>query len=407
MPRSWYPGYSVAAVSTLALAFTAPGQTMLLSLLNLPLRSAFDIDPLVLNTSYTVATMAGSLPLVWVGRTTDRLGPRKAMMIVGVLFALACFFMASVTHAAMVFLAFFFLRFLGQGSLAVVGQHALAMWFHARLGTIAGIRQVVLFALWTPLPAFALALIDGYGWRFTWAVFGVVVVTILVPLAWWFVEDRPEDVGLGLDGLSESPKDVAGHSLAQAVRTSTYWLLVAAGVLPPMIGTALMFDIQPLLQSRGISPEAGAVAVSTWSATMALMAIPSGRLVDRVAPRWLLAVGGLVLGASCLLWLGVSSATAAAVAMSTCAVAQSVIGSTASATTARYFGRKHHGAIRSSMARFNILATGCGPLLFGLSQKFFSGHGLALSVFACLCLPVAIGALWLTAPKRIELESTV
>ncbi len=399
MPRPWYPGYSVAAVSTLALAFTAPGQTMLLSLLNLPLRNAFEIEPLVLNTSYTIATMAGSLPLVWVGRATDRLGPRKALMIVAVAFGLACVFMASVAHAAMVVLGFFLLRFLGQGSLAVVGQHALAMWFHARLGTISGIRQVVLFGLWTPLPAFTLALIDRYGWRLTWAAFGIVIAATLVPLSWWLVKDRPEDIGLGLDGLSQSPEAQAGHSLPEAIRTSTYWLLVAASVLPPMIGTALMFDIQPLLLERGISVEAGAVAVSAWSATMAVMAIPSGRLVDRVAPRWLLAGGAGVLGLSCLLWLAVSSATAAAVAMCTCAIAQSVIGSTSGAATARFFGRRHHGAIRSSMTRLNILATGCGPLAFGLSKQLTDGHAVALVVFAACCLPVSVAALWVTPPR--------
>jgi hypothetical protein len=32
----WYPGYSVAVVSAVALVATAPGQTLLVSLLNVP-----------------------------------------------------------------------------------------------------------------------------------------------------------------------------------------------------------------------------------------------------------------------------------------------------------------------------------------------------------------------------------
>src|SRR5690606_7566649 len=46
---------------------------------------------------------------------------------------------AGVLHPAMVFVAFFLLRFLGQGSLSMVSGHAVAMWFHARLGRMEGI----------------------------------------------------------------------------------------------------------------------------------------------------------------------------------------------------------------------------------------------------------------------------
>lgn len=398
MRLHWFPGYSVAAVSTVALICTAPAQTMLLSLLNLPLREAFQIDPLVLNTSYTIATMTASLPLVWVGKTTDRLGPKKTLMIVALAFGLACLFMAGVAHVVMVFVAFFLLRFLGQGSLAVVSGHALAMWFHARLGTIAGIRQVILFGLWTPLPGITLALIEGYGWRFTWALFGVLIPTTLISLAWLFMKDRPEDVGLGLDGRVGSVQEEGGHTLHEALRTPAYWILAAAGMLPPMIGTALLFDIQPLLRARGVPLGAAASAASVWSATMALMAIPSGRLVDRFAPRWLLVTGLAVLGVSCLLWLGVSTTSSAVVAMSACAVGQSLIASTESATTARFFGRRHHGAIRSSLARMNILATGLGPLVFGLSHRFASDYRPALLVFVAVCVPAAFAAAWLTPP---------
>lgn len=399
MARRWYPGYAVAAVSTVALAFTAPGQTILVSLLNVPLRETFGIEPLMLNTSYTLATMAAALPLVWVGRATDKWGPRRMMIAVAVAFGLACLFTAAIAHEAMVVVAFFLLRFLGQGSLALVSNHAVAMWFHARLGTIAGLRQVALFAFWVPLPTLTLALIDAYGWRVTWALFGGIIPTTLVFLVWRFVRDRPEDEGFTLDGRQSTGEEEPGHTLRDALGTSSYWILVAAGVLPPMIGTALMFDIQPLLQASGVGGGAAALAVSTWSGAMAVMAIPSGRLVDRVAPRWLIASGTAALGVSCLLWLGVSTASRAVVAMATCALGQSLVASSVTATTARFFGRRHHGAIRSSLSRLSILATGLGPLAFGVSLHLTGGYRAALLGFFASCLPVAVAALRLVPPR--------
>lgn len=410
----------MAAVSTVALAFTAPGQTMLVSLLNLPLREAFSLEPLVLNASYTIATMLAALPLVWVGKLTDRLGPRKMLMFVAAAFGGACLLTASVAHVSMVMLAFFLLRFLGQGSLSVVSNHALAMWFHARLGTISGFRQVLVFAAWTPLPTATLWLIDAHGFRFTWAMFGLLIPCVLCLLSWRFVRDRPEDLGLKIDGLAfderklgskggaqqvngEPPSVVeseAGLTFQQAFRTSAYWILVTVGVLPPMIGTALLFDVQPLLQSRGLSGETAAMAVSVWTATMAISAIPGGRLVDAFPPRWLIVAGVTTLGLSCLLWLGVSTAMGAFVASAVCAAGQSLIAGTASATTARYFGRRHHGEIRSSLTRLNILATGLGPLVFGLSLRATAGYETALSFFVALCAPAAVAAAWLSPPSE-------
>lgn len=402
MKSRWYPGYSVAAVSTVALVLTAPGQTMLLSLLNVPLRDAFDIDPFTLNTAYTVATVAASLPLVWIGKLTDRLGPRKMMLAVALSFGAACGFVALIAHPLMVFAAFFLLRFLGQGSLSLVSSHALAMWFDRRLGLISGIRSVVLFAAWVPLPAVTLALLRAYDWRATWAIFGVVVAVLVSALAWLFLRDRPEDLGFNLDGAGEEEQTATNEpefSLQNAWRTRAYWILAAGIALPPMIGTAILFDIQPLLGARGMGVDTAARAVSAWSAAMAILAIPSGRLVDRVRPRGLVATGCAAIAASCVMFSVLQTAPWAMVAMVLHALGQSLVGAAVGATAARFFGRRHHGAIRSSLTRIGVIGTGLGPLAFGVSHRLTGGYQAALIGFGALCIPAAVASLWLTQPQ--------
>ncbi len=407
MQQRWFPGYNVAAVSTLALVMTAPGQTLLVSLLNVPLRQEFNIEPFLLNGSYTAATVLASLPLVWVGRLTDRYGPRKMLVLVSLAFGLACWFTSAISHVAMVFAAFFLLRFLGQGSLALVGHHALAMWFHRRLGTLSGIRSVVLFAAWAPLPALTVYLLGRWGWRATWMLFGVVVAALVSLMAWLFVRDRPEDLGLAMDGdtveqVAHSGDDEPGWglSLSQARGTRAYWLLVAAAVLPPMIGTAILFDIQSLLGAHNIDPAGAARAVSVWSGSMALLAIPVGRLIDRVSARWLILLGTIAMVGSCFIFGVVSSERMAMAAMATYALGQSLVGATLATASARFFGRRHHGAIRSSLSRVAVIATGLGPLVFGASQRLTGGYQAALALFAALCLPMAVASLWLKAPPR-------
>ena len=195
----WFPGYTVAGVATLALLATAPGQTFIVSQLNTPLREAFGIEKLALNTSYTVATVLAAFPLVFVGALADRLGPRRILALTAFVFGLACMFMSTVNGLATVFVGFFLLRFIGQGALALVSQHTLAMWFHRRLGSMHGLKQLLVFGLWSPFPAVALWMIAQYGWRWTYIIFGIGIWLTVIPFSLWLVRDRPEDLGLAMD----------------------------------------------------------------------------------------------------------------------------------------------------------------------------------------------------------------
>ena len=60
--------------------------------------------------------------------------------------------------------------------------------------------MVALFAAWSWLPALTALLIASWGWRWTWALFGAVIPLLICPLAWLYVRDSPEELGLTLDG---------------------------------------------------------------------------------------------------------------------------------------------------------------------------------------------------------------
>lgn len=393
----------MAVASTVAMAFTAPGQTLLVSLLNVPLRKTLGVEPLWLNSAYSLATVVASLPLVFVGKLVDRFGPRKMLAAIALAFAGACCFMAAVSHIAMAVLAFFLLRFLGLGSLSMVSSHMLAMWFHRRLGTLSGVRSVLVFVSWTPLPMLTLWLFDRFGWRATWALYGATIGLVLPLLAWWLVRNRPEELGLHLDGALASAQDHSegpSHTLKDALRTRAYWLLAGAGALSPMVVTALIFDLQPLFAARGLPPTTAALAASFWGATMAVLALPSGWLVDRVAPGKLIAAGVTGVAASCLLLYFARSAALGIAALGAVALGNSLVGATVGATAARYFGREHHGAIRSSLGRITVIATGVGPFVFGVSQQLSGAFDAGLLTFVGLCLPALGFSLSLTPPQR-------
>jgi len=435
--RRWFPGYTVAGVSTIAFIATAPGQTFVVSQINEPLRDAFGFGEFTLNTAYTVATIAAALPLVWVGRLTDRLGPRRMMALVALAFGLGCLAMAGAQGYVTVLLGFFLLRLLGQGSLSLVSQHAVAMWFHRRLGSINGLKMVVAFGAWAVVPQIAVRMIESLGWRWTYAAFGAAIWLAIIPLALLLVRDRPEDVGRRMDDDPEAPADAedqgpqadaagdsphdstsldssdrgeaepepprapaapapappkrlveASFTLGQALRTRAYWTLTSAFILAPLVGTAFLFDMQPILALRGMDKVDAAAAVSAWSVAMAAMALPAGWLTDRVRPSALIPLGSAAIALSALALWNASTPLLASAAMVIYGVGQGLVAACASAATARFFGRAHHGAIRSFMVRLGVIGTGVGPLITGLSASLTGGYGAAMLVFLAMCLPV-------------------
>ncbi len=412
MPREhrWYPGYTVAAVTTVALVATAPGQTFILSQFNTPLRDAFGIGELTLNVAYTIATVAASLPLVYVGALTDRIGPRRMLALVALVFGIACAAMGLVIGPITVFIGFFLMRFLGQGALSLVAQHALAMWFHRRLGSMHGLKQVLLFGVWIPFPFLAATLIDRAGWRMAFVVMGALVAGTVIPLTLWLIRDKPEDLGLRIDNDKHPPADEDGaeptppparhaeYTLREARRTAAFWLVAAAFFVSPLVGTAFLFDIQPLLARRGMTAAHAAAAVSAWTLAMSIMALPSGLLTDRFRPSLLMPLGmGAVAVSSILLWAA-SSPWLASAALAMFGVGQSLVATSGNATVARYFGRSSHGAIRASITRLAVIGTGIGPTITGLSVWLTGRYGLSTLAFLAMTIPVAVGCFWLREP---------
>jgi MFS transporter, OFA family, oxalate/formate antiporter len=400
-----FQGYRVAAVAALALAATVPGQTLVISQFNVHLRRDLALGETQLAAAYMVATVLAALPLVYVGAFTDRVGPRRALAFVASLFGVACALFGGLTQGLLtVSVGFFLLRFLGQGSLSLVSAHAVAMWFHRRLGVVTGVQSVLVFTAWAVVPPVVLALIKAAGWRWTYVLMGLVVAALVVPASLLFVRDKPEGVGQHVDGLEPSRGSFhveaePAFTLREAVRTSTYWSLAGASLLTALVATAVLFTLQPLSLAAGLDMEVAAWGAGLWSWTIALASLPSGWLVDRVRPAHVLPPGLLLLAGTTVLFSVADTRSLFLGAMVGFGVSQSVISASVSTALARYFGRAHHGALRASVSRLAVIATGVGPLVLSVSNEWFGAYEAGLWLMAAACVPA--GLLALTLPRRV------
>src|SRR5690606_16106397 len=188
---------------------------------------------------YSAATLTAGFLLFFVGRLFDRNGSRKMAVIVSALLAAACLFNSFVTSLLMLFIGFFFIRLLGQGSMALISNSLIPQWFVKKRGRALSIAAIGGLVSSAAFPLLNVWLIDAFGWRMSWLVLGAIIIGMFTPLALFLIRNSPEDVGLLPDNGDAEKKDKekkrreeASWSVSEASKTRAFWLLIVCAAIP-------------------------------------------------------------------------------------------------------------------------------------------------------------------------------
>jgi sugar phosphate permease len=170
-------------------------------------------------------------------------------------------------------------------------------WFHTRQGIVMGVLTASNAAgqlVFLPTMAWLTA---NAGWRIMSLVLTAVVIGF-VPILFWLMRDRPEDLGLAPYGAThaEQPTAAAGNpiaaafrALADGARSRDFWLLagsyfVCGASTNGLISTHLI----PACVDHGLTEIAGASLLATTGLFAFIGGTASGWLSDRWDNRILL-----------------------------------------------------------------------------------------------------------------------
>jgi len=400
LARRVYYGYVMLPIATLAIICTSPGQTFVVSTFNEHFRQALGLSHSQLTGAYMVGTFLASLPMTWIGALMDRFGLRRTMTAVIMLFGAVCMATSQVRGLTTLFLAFLLLRMLGQGALGLLSGNTLPFWFRRRLGTVEGMRHFGMAGAIAAVPTLTLLLIDGFGWRAAWVMLGLGVWAIMLPLMLLF-RNRPEEVGQRMDGgldAEASARDAASDranafTFAEARRTRAFWIVMTISGFWAMANTAVVFNIVPLFQSRGLSAGDVAWLFTGFAVSLAGMQLLGGVLADRFALHRLLALAALCMAAVMgMYWLIDSRAMVLPTAI-LMGCAQGLLTTSIGPLWARYYGTLHIGRIRGAMATVMVSASSTGPFLLGLCMDYLGSYDAALCGFTLTAVPLGLLAL--------------
>jgi len=135
-----------------------------------------EVTELRIATLYSIATLAGAIPMILIGRQIDRVGNRLIMTIAAVLFGLSLLWLSVVSGPLLVLLGLAVLRTFGSGVLTLGARTLVPHWFVRRRGwafSMLGISGSISLAL---IPRFNELLINWVGWRHAWQIIGAIAL---------------------------------------------------------------------------------------------------------------------------------------------------------------------------------------------------------------------------------------
>lgn len=271
-PRIYYGWWMVAITS--GMVFIASGIFFRGFTVFVPaIRDALGISQAQTNLIFSIARApGGGLEGPVAGWLIDKFGNRK-LLVPGILLAAAGYITLSFFVNSFLSFILVYLLMVSLGS-SIAFQHAmfagLNQWFRRRrslaisilaaMGSLGGLALV---------PSMNL-LITHQGWQRATLVSGLLYLLVLLPLTIPF-RNRPEDLGLHPDGDATPPvttasyqgsrrhqEELRDYTVGEALRTRSYWLLMAGSGLRQMATLGILVSIVPILESKGVSRQEAA-----------------------------------------------------------------------------------------------------------------------------------------------------
>ena len=371
-----YPGWRVAAASGLGVLVSF-GSLLVYTfgIFLKPVTEEFGWSRESASLAFGIAAIMIAVFSPPLGYLLDRVRARRVILPCMLVFGCAFASLALLTpHLWQLYGVFAILGAVGSGTAHMAYTRAVSTWFDRRRGMALALVMTGGAVGAIVLPPAAQALIQSLGWRGAFAVLGALVLVVALPAVVPLVRERP-----GRD--RESRVESEGSSVAQALRTRAFWILMVVLFLFSIGQNGAMTHLSALLTDRGVSPRGAAIAVSLMGAASLVGRLVTGWLLDRFfAPR--LAFCLLALGALGIFIL--SSAHSLVTGSLASILVGAAMGGEADMTPyilSRYFGLRSFSMLYGFTWTGYAIAGAIGPVLMGRAfDTTASYEGLAVKL---------------------------
>jgi MFS family permease len=390
-------GWWVVLTAVAALFWGIPVTVYSFSVFFKPLVQEFHAGRSAVSLAYTLRAIADAISLPFAGWLIGRFGARRLILPTAVMFGLVLISIRFWSESIGQFYVFYVLLGLtGIGLGPVAYGDVVSRWFDKRRGLALGLAMLGIGCGAVIIPRVAQHLITSFGWRNAYAIFGLAVLLLPVPVVAVFLKEQPQDLGILPDGAARRdqtiPKDLSplGLSASEARRTRSFWFMTCAFFLAGASLQGCVVHLAVMLSDRGMNLRAAALGSSLLGLAVMMGRVGTGYVLDRFfAPR----VASLVFGCAAVgIGLFLTGGTEPIVYLGAFLVGLG-LGAEIDIIPyliGRYFGLHAFAQIYSLALSVFVLAGAAGPLLMGAGFDLTGSYQVPLAALFILTLAAAL-----------------
>ena len=175
----------------------------------------------------------------------------------------------------------------------------LARWFQRKRTTVLGLVVAGSSMGGLLLVPFSAYLVEVTNWRTSWAVLGLIIIGVGLPLAFFFLRNRPSDLGLQPDGDPAPPQNAALERRRGLFEVDQWWrsfnsrpiwhLSASYTVCGVTVGLISIHFVPYAEEHIGVSPTTAGIIFGYMMGLNVLGGIGGGILADRFGRKNVLA----------------------------------------------------------------------------------------------------------------------
>lgn len=291
-------------------------------------------------------------------------------------------------------------------------QTLISNWFDRRRGLAMGITSAGIGFGGFTMASLTGVLVAQFGWQTAFMSLGGLVLLLVVTVVLLVVRTRPHDLGLLPDGDSPTsqrpladapgePPEVGGLNLAEAIRTSAFWVLSLGQIFWAFGSMSIIGHLAAFLSDGGFETRIAAGALGVTILVSVVGRVSFGFFSDRYQKRLIMSAA-LVLHALAVACLFVEHSIAALAAFiivfgmglgGGSVVVPLLVG--------EYFGLRAFGTILGLVTISGTLGAALGPVATGRIFDVTGSYDLAFILHIASFCTAAVAMLLLRRPGRL------
>jgi MFS family permease len=359
--------------------------------------------------AYSLSILATVLCVLVVGRGIDRFGAKPVLVTCYTLMAagLVSLWVFPIDRLPVYYASYILMGIGGAGANPLPYSRVISLWFDRRRGLALGLAAVGTGLGGFVMPFMAAALAQRLHWRAVEATLGVLCLVVVVPLITLALRERPEDVGLTIDGgaaRASGPDVVVGMApdTSSVLAQATFWKIAVAVVCMSSVAHGTVTNIVAIVAERGVPHSSAVLAASALGAGSLSGRLITGLLIDRYFAPYVGAAMFAIAAAS-IAAMGTLSAPAMLVATAgLVGVAWGAEVDLLSFLTSKYFAVGKFGRTYAYFITVHALGGVIGPYLFSSGFDRFGSYAVSTSAAALVSVAAAVTISSLGAYPRIS-----